>query len=405
MNVLQRYGETLRPPGAAAALGASLIGRLSLGMNGLALLLLVRATTGSYASAGLVSAAYAVSLGIVAPSRARRADRRGPVGVLRFCGLLHPVALGALVLLAHAKAPTWLLALAAVGVGATVAPLGAVMRALWAELLTGAQLATAYSLESVVVELCFVGGPVLVAALAVLDPTYPALASALVASLGAMLLAANPAVRDTSPHPERVHSLAGPLVSPAVRALLLTWLFVGASFGSIEVGVLAFVDEQGSRRAVAGVVLAIWSVGSIVGGLAYGARQSTRPHERQVTWLAGFLAVSACLPLLATSTVGLSLLLLVAGSAIAPYAACCSVLMGQAAPRGTTTEAFAWTSSMIFAGGALGTAVAGVLVEGYGARWAFVLTAATGGLLAVTTLAGRAALRAPEAPDGSLTVV
>lgn len=393
MSVLERYAETLRPPGAARALLASLIGRLSLGMTGLALLILVRSTSGSYASAGLVSAAYAVSLGVAAPSRARRADRRGPVGVLWLCGLLHPLAYVLLVALARGGASTSVLLLAAIGVGASVAPLGSVMRALWGELLTGPQLVAAYSLESVVVELCFVGGPLLVAGLAVLDPTLPALVSGAVAGAGALLLAANPAVRRVTPHPERATSLAGPLVSPAVRALLLIWLFVGAGFGTIEVGVLAFVEEQGSRRAIAGVVLGVWSVGSILGGLAYGARQPARPPSRQLPLLAGLLGAAACLPVLATGPVSLSLLLLVAGSAIAPYAACCSVLMGQAAPAGTTTEAFAWTSSMIFAGGALGTALAGVLVETRGARWAFGLTLLTGVLVAVTSRTGAGALR------------
>ncbi len=398
MNVLERYAETLRPPGAAGALAASLVGRLSLGMTGLALLIMVRATSGSYASAGIVSAAYAVSLGIAAPSRARRADRRGPVGVLRFCGLTHPLAFVLLVALAHEGAATPVLALSAIVVGATVAPLGSVMRALWGDLLTGPQLLAAYSLESVVVELCFVAGPLLVAVLAVVDPTLPALVSGVVAGAGALLLALNPAVGRVEPHPGRHSSLAGPLVSPAVRALLLTWLCVGAGFGAIEVGVLAFVEEQGSRRAIAGVVLGVWSVGSILGGLAYGARQPTRPPARQLPVLAGLLAAASFLPVLATGSLSLSLLLLLAGTAIAPYAACCSVLMGQAAPRGTTTEAFAWTSSMIFAGAALGTAGGGALVEGYGARWAFVLTAGTGLLLAMSTRIARSALRSAEAP-------
>lgn len=396
MSVFERYAETLRPPGAATALSASLVGRLSLGMTGLALLILVQSTSGSYARAGIVSAAYAISLGVAAPSRARRADRRGPRGVLRLYGVLHPMAFVLLVVLAREEASTGVLVLAAIVVGATVAPLGSVMRALWGDLLTGPQLVAAYSLESVVVELCFVTGPLLVAVLAVVDPTLPALVSGAVAGAGSLMLAVNPAVGRVTPHPERHSSLAGPLVSPAVRALLLTWLCVGAGFGTIEVGVLAFVEEQGSRRAIAGIVLGVWSVGSILGGLAYGARQPTRAPARQLPLLAGLLAVATSLPVLASGPLSLSLLLLVAGTTIAPYATCCSVLMGQAAPRGTTTEAFAWTSSMIFAGAALGTAAAGLVIEAHGARWAFGLTLVTGVLVAVTSRFGSAALQRVE---------
>ena len=60
------------------------------------------------------------------------------------------------------------------------------------------------------------------------------------------------------------------------------------------------------------------------------------------------------------------------------------MLLGEAAPPGTTTEAFAWSSSMIFGGAALGSAVAGVLVERSG----------PGAGLAVATLAGLLALGA-----------
>ncbi|MCW2543898.1 MAG: transporter, partial [Frankiales bacterium] len=168
MGVFQKYGEVLSPPGARSALTSSVFGRLSLGMTGLALLLLVRQATGSYADAGAVSASYAVSFALAAPGRARAADRRGPSSVLRVTALLHPLAFGLLVLLADLDAPALAMAGAAVLIGFTVPPLGSVMRALWGQLLEGRQLASAYSLESVVVELCFVLGPLLVGGLAAL---------------------------------------------------------------------------------------------------------------------------------------------------------------------------------------------------------------------------------------------
>jgi MFS family permease len=268
MKVFSRYGEVLRPPGAAAALSASVFGRLSLGMTGLALLILVRGATGSYADAGLVSACYAVSFAVGAPSRARAADRKGPSSVLRICGVLHPLAFGVLVLLAQVHAPTAAMAGSAVLVGLSVPPLGAVMRALWGQIIEPRHLPTAYSLESVVIETCFVFGPVLAAGLAAaIDPAAGVVASALVAGAGALVLAINPLVRRVVPHVDRPTNLAGPLVSPVVRASLLNVLWIGTGFGTIEVGVLAFVDEQGSARATAGVVLAIWSCGSILGGL------------------------------------------------------------------------------------------------------------------------------------------
>ena len=397
--MFQKYGEVLSPPGARSALIASVFGRLALGMTGLALLLLVRKATGSYADAGFVSASYAVSFALAAPYRARAADRRGPATVLRLTGLCQPLAFGLLVLLADIGASTPLMALAAIGIGFTVPPLGAVMRALWGQLVSGMQLGTAYSLESVVVELCFVVGPLVVGALALIEPEVGVLASGVVAGIGALALAANPRVREVVPHEGRSTSLLGPLVSPVVRACLLNVLWIGTGFGTIEVGVLAFVDEQGQSRSAAGVVLAVWSLGSILGGLVYGGMHLTATASRQLPVLVSVNGLAAALPVLAPGVVTLALLLLVAGSTIAPFSACNSVLIGRAAPPGTVTEAFAWNGSMIFGGAAMGTAIAGVLVEAQGARAAFLATIVTGALTLGSSALGLRALRALKVPD------
>jgi MFS family permease len=389
----------LAPPGAAAALIASVLGRLALGMTGLALLLLVRKATGSYADAGFVSAAYAVSFAVAAPYRARAADRRGPTSVLRLTGLTQPLAFGLLVALADLGAATAVMAVAAVLIGFTVPPLGSVMRALWGQLVDGRQLGTAYSLESVVVELCFVLGPLLVGALALLAPEAAVLACGLVAGVGALGLAGNPRVRDVVPHEARPTSLLGPLVSPVVRACLLNVLWIGTGFGTIEVGVLAFVDEQGQSRSVAGVVLAVWSLGSILGGLVYGGLHLSSAAARQLPLLVTATGLAAALPVLAPGVVLLGALLLLAGSTIAPFSACNSVLIGSSAPAGTVTEAFAWNGSMIFGGAAMGTAIAGVLVDAHGARAAFLATIVTGALTIGSSALGLRALRAVGVPE------
>ena len=86
----------------------------------------------------------------------------------------------------------------------------------------------------------------------------------------------------------------------------------------------------------------------------------------------------------------MGVLLVLYGSTIAPFSTCNSVLLGAAAPRGTLTEAFAWSGSLLFAGAALGNALSGLLVEhGGGARGGLVLTAVTGLLAAAAARAGQ----------------
>lgn len=396
MSLLDRYATVLRGTGAAAPLAASVVGRLPLGMTGLAVLLLVREATGSYAAAGLVSAAYAVALALVTPLRARTADRRGPIGILLLVGVLHPLALIGLVLLAASGAGAVVLAAAAVAAGATVPPLGAVLRAMWVHLVPASALITAYALEAVVIELCFVGGPLLVAVLtALLGPSAAVLAAAALTLAGTVWLVRTPAVRAVSPVGSPPH-LLGPLVSSPVRGLLLGVGLVGAGFGAIEVALPAFVEELGRQPSAAGVLLAVWSVGSMGGGLVYGAVAPRTGQRRQLPRLVALLALGTVLPLLA---VGPSSLLLMGaalvgyGVAIAPYFACNSVLLGGSAPTGTATEAFAWNSSSIFGGAALGTAAAGLLVEQVGVQAAFGVTAASGALALLASV--RAVRRVP----------
>jgi MFS family permease len=379
VTVFARYATVLRGQGTAVPLTASIVGRLSLGMTSLALLLLVRDTSGSYAVAGLVSGAYALSFGVLGPTLARLADRTGPVRALRLTAVVHPALLVVVVLAAHSDLPLLVLLLPTVLAGATVPPHGPVMRALWAHVLRGPSLATAYSLESVVVELCFVLGPLLVASLTVvLDPSAPVLASGALAGVGALWLSLTTRVRAVSPHDERHGSRFGPLSSPAVRALLLTVAGVGATFGAVEVAVPAFVEEQGGRASSAGVLLAVWAAGSIVGGLVYGGLSLRASHRSQLPVLVTALAVGTALPLLATGTAALGVALFVFGLTIAPFSACNSVLLGRAAPAGTVTEAFAWSTSMIFGGAALASGVSGVLVERSGSTAALLVTAGAG---------------------------
>jgi MFS family permease len=386
VTVFARYRSVLRGQGTAAPLTASLVGRRSLGTASLALLLLVRERTGSYATAGLVAGAYALAFGLLGPVLARLADRTGPVRVLRLTGAVHPLLLLAVVVVAHTGAPVAVLLVAAVLAGATVPPLGPVMRALWATRLSGPSLATAYSLESVVVELCFVLGPLLVAALTLLAGTdAPVVASALLAGSGALWLSATVSVRTTRSASLRSRP-SGPLSSPTVQALLVTVLGVGATFGAVEVAVPAFVEGQGGRAATGGVLLAVWSLGSVAGGLVYGGLHLRAAHRSQLPVLVTAFAVGAGLPLLAGGTVSLGLALFVWGLTIAPFSACNSVLLGQAAPVGTVTEAFAWNTSMIFGGAALANGLSGVLVERYGPPAALLATAVTG-LLALAASA------------------
>ena len=141
---------------------------------------------------------------------------------------------------------------------------------------------------------------------------------------------------------------------------------VGFCLGAVEVALPAFSDEQGSA-ALAGVLMAIWSAASGIGGLVYGvlgraAARGSTPSSR----IAALFPLT-CLPLLAASSpLAMALLVVVAGAPIAPLIASRNLVVGALAPGGTAAESFTWLMTALVAGLAAGTAAGGALIEADG---------------------------------------
>jgi MFS family permease len=99
--------------------------------------------------------------------------------------------------------------------------------------------------------------------------------------------------------------------------LLCVWL--GLGFGAVEIAVPAFAEAEGNR-ALAGIALAGFSAGSLVGGLVAGLRPSSDERRRIIVGtfvLTGLMF----LPLAATSIGAMAFLLFVAGLPVAPVVA------------------------------------------------------------------------------------
>ncbi len=389
---VSRYRRLLDTSGAVPALVLGTVARLPIGMTGLALLLLVRQETGSFAAGGLVSSAYSAALAIAAPVRGSAVDRRGGRAVLLLYGSTHPAALLGVLAAVYAGAPLPVLLALTVAAGATYPPVGPLLRSLWGVLYDDeGDRSTAYALDSVLIELAFVGGPLLVGlAVAIGSPALAVVAAASFVAVGGLLLARTAAAARLVPHPADTRQpLHAPLQSSPVRRLLAGYGLIGMGFGGTEVAVAAYTVEAG-RAQLVGPVLATWATGSVLAGLAYGARHWGVPARRQYPWLVGALAAAFFLPLLAGNPWMLAALMFIGGAAIAPVSACNSALLADAAPAGATTATFAWSGSLIVAGIAVGIGVAGWLVEHtVGSLAAFGLAAFAGVLALVTTLPTR----------------
>jgi MFS family permease len=75
------------------------------------------------------------------------------------------------------------------------------------------------------------------------------------------------------------------------------------------------------------------------------------------------------------SPISLGIALLLSGCALAPTVAALYERLGAMSPDSVRTEVFGWMGSAGMAGGAVGSAIAGVVVETFGVRYVWVLAA------------------------------
>src|SRR3954447_15502529 len=360
----RRYGTLLALPGARRPVLLSALGSMPIGMFGLAVLLLAEDATGSFAVAGRIVGAFGLGNALGAVAQGRLMDRHGQTPVLRTAAVLHALACIGLVLAAAGDAPTGLLYVCGAAGGLSLPQLPAAMRSLWTVLARDdEQRETAYAMVTIVFEIAVLTAPALTAAIVALaSPSVAVLVGAAACATGALGFALTRASLDWRGEPHDVGWL-GPL---AARGMRTVFLVVGAFGPAIGVGeglLPAFADERGSAET-GGLYLALLSVGSLIGGLVYGARSWSGAPQRRLPVLMVALGAGFALLAAADAPVVLVPLLVCAGLLLAPISVVASTLLDTAAPPGTVTEAFAVMVMGIVAGTALGNALGGAIVEG-----------------------------------------
>jgi MFS family permease len=331
----------------------------------------VSSLTGSYGLAGQVSAAYIIGNAAFAVPHGRLADRFGQGPVLYVDSVVFALT-SALMIVAISDewalpSPHVLAALA----GASIPQIGTMVRGRWAHLLRlDSDRHTAFAVEGVADEVVFVSGPALVTFLStVYAPQSGLVVAVVVGTLGSLGLATQ---RSTAPpsHPP------GPARDrPAVPWLLLVPIALGATalgslFGALEVGSVAFADDAG-RKSVAGLMLGVFSLGSLLAGVAAGAMTWQRGPLSRLRVGMGVLAVgTVSLPFL-SGLVVVSVALFVTGLALAPTLIALFSLIEASVPRARLNEAMGFVQTGISAGIAPGAWLAGVVADAHGGSAAY----------------------------------
>ncbi|MFF9178655.1 MFS transporter [Streptomyces sp. NPDC014793] len=351
---------------------ASVTGRLSLGMVPVALILAAQADGHSLASAGLLAALYGISPALGLPLLGRLADLRGLLLPCYLGAALVASALGTLAVAGTARLPLAAGCVALAGAGCP--PLEGGLRSLWPCVLPdGAHVRTAYTLDSSTQQIVYATGPALTIAIASwLSPAAALALAAAVTVAGSLAFATTSPARTWHAAPRHRERL-GVLRPPAMRPLLLSLVFLGATVGALDVASIAAADRQDASW-LAGTLPAVFSAAGLLGGVLFARFQPTAPRPRHLMLLG--TAYAACwLPLLTPLPARAVLLLtLLPGAVFVPLLTVASLTVTALTPSGTSTEAVGWMSSAIRLGLAGGTALAGPL----NGHFTVPLTAAAG---------------------------
>jgi MFS family permease len=395
---LAPFRSLLRLPGIPRLVVSSLVGRVPASMGPLSVVLLVQSVTGSYAHAGSAAGAFAIATALASPLLGRVIDRVGQTWVLVSCGSIFAAAFATLALTAkHGVDMTLVVGCVAVA-GLANPPLAPSMRTLWSARVDGPTLQTAYALESTMQEVIFITGPLLVALLVTtISPAAAVLAAAGLAFVGTISFATSPTSRAWRGQP-RAQDWAGPLRDHGIRTLVAVMVLLAVAFGLLQVAIAAFAARNGAPGA-AGVLLATWTSGSLVGGLFAGSRRWAAPVERRYVGLLLLLAGAFALLLFPETNLQMGGLIVFAGLPIAPWLSCTYLLVDRLTPTGTVTEAFTWVLTGFLSGQSVGASLAGMLIDASGPRMALLAATVSLTLAAVVAVTRWPTLSRPERAD------
>ena len=395
------YRALFAAPGSRAFSAAGFLGRMPLSMMGIGVVTMISQINGRYGLAGALSATIALAAAAIGPRISRWVDQYGQRRVLRPATLVALVAAAGLLLAARFEWPDWVLFVCAAGIG-SVPSLGAMVRARWAAVYRGTpQLHTAYSLESVVDEVCFIFGPIISIGLSTAwFPEAGPLLAACFLAVGVFWLTAQRAT-EPAPHPRARGDNGGgsALRAAGLQVLVATFVATGAIFGAVDVVTVAFADEQGHKGG-ASVVLALYAAGSCVAGVVFGLLRFRGAPERR--WLLGIctMAVSMIPLLLVGNLPLLAVALFLAGLSIAPTMITTMSLIEEHVPRAKLTEGMTWVSTGLAVGVALGSSVAGWVIDAAGARAGYGVPVVAGAVAVAVGFLGYRRLSRPAPGRG-----
>ena len=360
------YRDLLRTPGVARMIAAQLVARFPNGMTSLAILLHVEQQTGSYGAAGIVLAAASVGQAVAGPVTSRWMGAWGMRRVLTLTLIVCVLAVLGLALLPLSLPGYMVFALLA---GLSTPPVQAAVRTIYPKLVNAGQLTPLFSLDASLQEIIWIVAPVVITVVSTQIGTVQGLllVAAILVLGGAWFILSPEVGRVRIPRSRRAFGRVV-LKPPVMLATVIGFLLIGAC-SAVEVGVVATFGHGGLE---AGLVLAVFSVGSLVGGLAFG-------HIPIGPWAMArrllIVAIGLGLTMVSLNIFWLGGTLVLAGVGIAPALAVLFAITTASVKFSETAEAFGWAGTGQLIGAAAGSAVAGILIDQSGPTGAYLAAA------------------------------
>ncbi|WP_420362897.1 MFS transporter [Curtobacterium aetherium] len=354
---MSAYGSLLKTPGVGRVIAAQLTARFPFGMLSLAYLLHVEHIFDSYGAAGLVLATTSVGQALAGPLTSRWMGRWGMRPVLILTSIVALLTMG---VIAFFVMPLWAYVVIGFVGGLAVPPVQPAVRTIYPKMVTSKQLTPLFSLDASAQELIWVAGPVITTFVGTQIGTVEAIVVAMVFLLvgGAWFIASPELGRVRIPRSKRAFGVV--MKRPAVVVATLTGLLLIGACSAVEASVTSVFGE-GSPNA--GIVLAVFAVGSLVGGLALGHR----PISPNTLWLRmAIVFVGLALAVGNPTFWWLCIALVIAGAGIAPALAVMFGSVSATVKFSDTAEAYGWMGTGQLIGAAGGSAVAGFLIDSNG---------------------------------------
>jgi MFS family permease len=370
------------------ALALGILVRIPIFAGGVLLTLhVVQTLHRDYGAAGLVTAAATVCIAVSGPWRGKLLDTKGlrrvvlpSLAVTAICWSIAPFVGYVPLLILSALA------------GLFVVPTFSIIRQAVMAAVPDSDRRTALSLDAVAVEVAFMVGPVVGVWAATIWATSWVLFT--IEMLGVLagvgLWVANPVLHadrgeldcDDEPLPRRAW-FRPQFLAMCAAAAATTIVLSGCD--------IAFVAalRQFDEVSLIGPVLAIWGLGSVIGGLIYGILH----RSISAFLLLGGLGLATIPIAFAPSVWPLAALGFVAGLFCAPTITATVDQLSQVVPEAARGEAIGWHGSAMTAGSALGAPVAGVAIDQWGWAGGFVSVSLVGAGVAVVGAGATAAYR------------